>query len=105
METTKNALSKIQEHFVKAVQKHNKFADVITDSNNLKMVKECLRKVRFVNENGKPVVADELLDEEYLEIIEAYLEGRKQDAVEECYDAIAVLLRMALMIENEVENG
>ncbi|GEM_PF-1412906 len=92
---------KIKEHTDKAISKHPKFADSITDTNNIELCREALRKTRFVNDNAKTVVADELLNEEYLEIIEAYLSGNKQQAIEECFDAITVLIRMANFIERE----
>jgi len=92
---------RLQIHIEHAETKHQKFADIVTDC-SLECCKEALRKVRFVNDNSPTVVADELLDEEYLEAMEAYLAGDKIKAIDECLDAMAVLARMIEMIEREM---
>lgn len=103
MENSSNKLSvavieKVAEHYEHAKEKHPFFAhglflegDSASDAEHtLAQMRMCLKHEK--NENN--VLAETVLNCEISEAAQAYASGDKAHAVEECYDSIAVLLRM-----------
>lgn len=100
---------KIAEHYCHAKRKHPYFADrLFIDDNDAKWAKTDLASVRMILnielEQGK-VYAETLANCEVAEVCDAIARGDKAAAVEECYDAIAVLLRMVDVLEGRQELG
>lgn len=100
---------KIAEHYCHAKRKHPYFADrLFIDDNDAKWAKMDLASVRMILnielEQGK-VYAGTLANCEVAEVCDAIARGDKAAAVEECYDAIAVLLRMVDVLEGRQELG
>ena len=110
-------IEKIKEHYDHAREKHPYFCDGITGgdvygresryeeheyySGKLKLRRD---KVRHRSENGT-LKAEHVLVCEYHEILEAYARRDTAAAVEECYDAIAVLLRVVDVLEGRQALG
>lgn len=103
-------IEKIQEHYDHAREKHPYFADMLFlwDDNDVEEAKRYLESVRMIlnieREEGK-VCTETLLNCEVAEICEAISRGDNIHAIEECYDAIAVLLRMVDVLEGRQELG
>lgn len=100
---------KIAEHYCHAKRKHPYFADRLLPVNGCaKAYGDYLRAVRDKYKRyaafGK-VPATAVLEEEIAEVYEAIANGDKAAAVEECYDAIAVLLRMVDVLEGRQSLG
>lgn len=100
---------KIAEHYCHAKRKHPYFADsMFLYENNAEDAKRDLRILRMVlnieRKEGK-VCAEPLLNCEVAEICDAIARGDKAAAVDECYDAIAVLLRMVDVLERRQSLG
>lgn len=100
---------KIAEHYCHAKRKHPYFADrLFIDDNDAKLAKRDLASVRMILnielEQGK-VYAETLANCEVAEVCDAIARGDKAAAVEECYDAIAVLLRMVDVLEGRQSLG
>lgn len=100
---------KIAEHYCHAKAKHKHFADRMLQVNGCaKAYEDNLRAVRDKHKRyaafGK-VPATAVLEEEIAEIYEAIANGDNAHAVEECYDAIAVLLRMVDVLEGRQALG
>lgn len=95
-------IDKIKAHYEHAVEKHPKFTDKFYSGTH-NYAQLSLAQAR---EDLKWGICDteSIITCELLEIYEAYKGGRLADAKEECYDAIAVLLRMIDMIEKEESN-
>lgn len=85
--------------YYSACNRHSAFAKVLTDcpgriaARNLAMIKW------WNDENVKKVSAEHVLNEEVAEIIDAWTNDTPEAAYREIFDAIAVLLRMADMVE------
>ena len=100
---------KIAGHYCHARAKHPHFADrLFIDDGDAKWAKRDLESVRMIldieREQGR-VYAETLANCEVAEACEAFASGDKAAAVEECYDAIAVLLRMVDVLEGRQELG
>ena len=102
-------IEKIQEHYDHAREKHPCFCDIIKD-NDLPFdfagwhLGECRK--RLVHAKAANVVCwDELLDCEKYEAMVEINSGNAAAAVEECYDAIAVLLRTIDVLEGRQKLG
>lgn len=94
-------LSGISGHYFKSLGKHKFFAGMFT-RNKPGFVHDQLEFFRAFNDvAGEEADAVSLLDEEVLEMQEAYLKGDKDAAVDEAYDAIAVLMRIIYAIKDE----
>lgn len=94
---------KIAEHYCHAKRKHPYFADrLFIDDNDAKRAKRYLESVRMLlnieRKQGR-VYAETLANCEVAEVCDAIARGDKAAAVEECYDTIAVLLRMVDVLE------
>lgn len=99
---------KIAEHYCHAKRKHPYFADKLFVDDNIKDAEgclECVRTILGIERNLCEVHAETLVNCEIAEICEAILLGDNAHAVEECYDAIAVLLRMVDVLEGRQRLG
>lgn len=101
---------KIAEHYCQAKRKHPYFADrlFLLDDNDAEEAKRDLESVRMLlnieRKQGK-VYAETLANCEVAEVCDAIARGEKAMAVEECYDVIAVLLRMVDVLEGRQALG
>lgn len=89
---------RIIEHYHKACEKHPIFCGAFL---NNQVTLESVRQVLWYARRNE-ATAQNILEEECYEIYEAYLSGDKEHAIDECYDAIAVLIRMIELIEGEI---
>ena len=101
--------AKIAEHYCHARRKHPYFADLMfLDENDAEDAKRNLRIVRTllsVELKVGKICAETLVDCEVSEICDAIARGHNAHAVDECYDAIAVLLRMVDVLEGRQKLG
>lgn len=100
---------KIAEHYCHAKRKHPNFADrLFIDDNDAEEAKRDLENVRMLlnieRKQGR-VYAETLANCEVAEVCDAIARGDKAAAVDECYDAIAVLLRVVDVLEGRKELG
>ena len=100
---------KIARHHCHAKIKHPYFADkMFFDENNAEEAKANLGTARMLLrtelKQGE-VYAETLVKCELTEICDALARGDKAHAVEECYDTIAVLLRMVDVLEGRQALG
>lgn len=100
---------KIAEHYCHAKRKHPYFADrLFIDDDDAEEAKRDLESVRMLlqieRKQGK-VYAETLANCETAEVCDAIARGDNAHAVEECYDAIAVLLRMVDVLEGRQRLG
>ena len=100
---------KIAEHYCHARAKHPHFADrMFFDEYDAEWAKRDLARIRRlldIQRKQDKVHAETLANCEVAEASEAFASGDKAAAVEECYDAIAVLLRMVDVLEGRQELG
>lgn len=99
--------ARIREHYDHAREKHPYFCDCIS-LYNPGVVKMRLKQLREDLDYHKSVgcVSMEMLARcELIEIEEAYWQGDTAQAVEECYDAISVLLRTIDVLEGRQKLG
>ena len=100
-------ISNILKHYAHAKEKHPYFCDMITclsktgADTHLELARGLLATEI---DTGNVEVCDVLMCE-FHEAIQAYLNGDTAHAVEECYDAIAVLLRAIDVLEGRQELG
>ena len=100
---------RIVEHYCHARAKHPYFADLMfLDENNSEEAKANLGTVRMILrmelKKGE-VYAETILNCEVAEICDAIARGNNDHAVDECYDAIAVLLRMVDVLKGRQKLG
>ncbi len=99
--------ARIREHYDHARKKHPYFCDIITclsDSGadtHLDIYRSTLR----AEKEAEAVETGTLLGCEFYEAMQAYTHGDTAHAVEECYDAIAVLLRTIDVLEGRQKLG
>jgi len=90
---------KIQVHLEHAKRKHQHFADALTyeyvEPNTPARALSIFRDQIAAQIRDGKVYAKTILNCELAEVYEAIAAGRAEDAIEEIYDAVAVLLRMA----------
>ncbi len=101
-------LEKIRRHYRHAVESHPHFADRLPAMCSRSFAAETLDRARKRLRDGEAVgsvSAVAVLDCETAEVMEAHLRGDMAAAAEECYDAIAVLLRMVDVIEGRQTLG
>ena len=110
------AVIKIAEHYCHAKRKHPHFADRIIDYYcvgpktrfavmAMEQELQLARKSLAARRGDRMVTPDILLQCEVLEANLAYAQNDIHHAVEECYDAIAVLLRMIDVLEGRQALG
>lgn len=99
--TPSQRTDEIAAHYEHAKEKHPVFADILTHNNHTsaKHYKR-LRDEAHANGDCSPL---QVLLAEYAEVLEAIAVEDKAQAVYECYDCIAVLLRLIDMIEETAE--
>lgn len=96
-------------HYAHAIEKHPYFCDTflpgyIFDEERGKVIADTLRYIREdMKKNGENMC--NVLSEEAYEIFEAINDGNTAHAVEECFDAIAVLLRTIDVLEGRQKLG
>lgn len=103
----------IERHYNRAKEKHPYFCDRLIPGKDYagnvgEEIENNLREIRSRIERSvesKRCEWDELLNEEVWEVLEAIHNGGNDNAVEECYDAIAVLLRVIDVLEGRQELG
>lgn len=98
----------IRDHYQHAVAKHPYFADAVArflDNPTCKAGLEINRNRLKELIRDRRVDVETVFNCEWAEIMEAYTRGDKAAAIEECYDAIAVLLRMVDVIEGRQPLG
>ena len=100
---------KITEHYCHAKSKHPYFADMMfldeNDAEDAKRYLGIVRTILNIERKKGELYAETLVNCEVAEICEAISRGYNAHAVEECYDAIAVLLRMVDVLEGRQELG
>lgn len=113
---SKGAVEKIAEHYRHAVKKHPYFCDYLIpfpysllDSDDA--AKELLALLKSKREDlvdralHSTVTAESILKCELAEVYDAYANNNTAAAVDECYDCIAVLIRMIDVLEGRQELG
>lgn len=90
-------IAEIVRHYEHAKEKHPVFADILTHNNNTSA--KYYKMVRDEALAAGACSPFEVLLAEYAEVLEAIAVEDKSQAVYECYDCIAVLLRLIDMIE------
>lgn len=103
-----NHINRISKHYTHARMQHPYFADRFMGQSDRWGAKHELEKYRRYLESAiqyKGVTTLNVLRCELAEIYEAAARDDKTQAVEECYDAIAVLLRMVDVLEGRQEFG
>ncbi len=111
-------IEKIHQHYEHACMKHPNFCDALIasqlpnspleENSDRALLDTFLSDIR--NNNSKDekdgnVLFSNLLDEEKWEVLLAITDGDKTQAIEECYDAIAVLLRVIDVLEGRQKLG
>lgn len=89
-------IEKILEHYHKAKQKHPVFCTAITTQKKAD-ADTMLKAYRCLADEKK--TAEYIALEELYEAITAHIDGDRYHAIEECYDTIAVLIRMIEFME------
>lgn len=93
----------IETEFAKACTKHPKFCDQFTNK-DIRIVRKTLNFMRIENSES-PFYADRILYEEIAEAIEAYLMNDREHCIQELAQCGAVILRMMLLVSEEMENA
>ena len=104
---------KIAEYYEHAKAKHPYFCDKLFQNEQNKVSSIQVRAITLkgmrtlctVQKMFQALSAETVLDCELAEVYEAYARGDMTHAVEECYDAIAVLLRMIDVLESRQALG
>lgn len=101
--------ARIAAHYEHEREKHLRFACEMFPAEGgevfAQAAKARLETWRAIVSNGISVSANSILSCEIAEVEEAYACGDKAHAVEKCYDAIAVLLRMVDVLEGRQTLG
>ena len=104
-------VSAIERHYKHAKEKHPYFCDKILpeqSENFIKATRSILSDIRLVMsegmENGQ-LAAFTVAQCEMLEFVESVMMGDTTNAVEECYDTIAVMIRIIDVLEGRQELG
>lgn len=102
-------MNKIEQHYLHAKEKHPHFADELltldgTAENTGRCLDYCRRELKEETDCGG-IAAETVLECELYEMKHAIALGDKANAVEECYDAIAVILRMVDVLEGRQSLG
>ena len=103
-----NHINRISEHYIHAREKHPYFADLFMDDAHILIAKHELEKRRRHLKSMiqlKEVTTLNVLRCEIYEIYEAAARNDKTQAIKECYDSIAVLLRMVDVLDGRQELG
>jgi hypothetical protein len=100
-------ISNILKHYAHAKEKHPYFCDIITciSESGADTRLDIYRSTLKAEADNGCVKADTVLMCEFYEAIQAYKHGDTANAIEECYDAIAVLLRTIDVLEGRQKLG
>ena len=93
------------DHFCKALKYHPFFADRFSAVGNPEADLELRRRQLKMFEERKWLSACDVLNCEVAEAVLAQREGNVPHAIDECYDAIAVLMRMVSVLEGKQKLG
>ncbi len=98
---------RVAKHYAHAREKHPYFCDMITcmSKTSVNMHLKHLRSILAAGIEYGCVEASTVLSCEIYEAFQAYARGDTAHAVEECYDAIAVLLRTIDVLEGRQKLG
>ena len=106
---TKHHADRLSAHYRKAIEKHPYFCDLLAPDDwsveETKKFTESIRKCIDAEIEVSRVSLSNLLFCEVSEMYEAYIGGDTAAAVEECYDAIAVLIRAIDVLEGRQKLG
>lgn len=100
---TQTQIATIEAHIAKATKKHADFCRNVTEK-RLQQIKTELAFIRQENdirENHNEECLELLVEEELLELCEAYIEGNAALEKQECYDVIALLIRRIQQLDYE----
>lgn len=102
-----NHISNILKHYAHTKEKHPYFCDIITclSESGADTHLDIYRSTLKAEADNGCVEADTVLMCEFYEAMQAYTHGDTANAVEECYDAIAVLLRTIDVLEGRQKLG
>lgn len=100
-------VSNILKHYAHAKEKHPYFCDKITclSESRADTYLNIYRNALKAEADNGCVEAGTVLMCEFYEALQAYKHGDTANTVEECYDAIAVLLRMIDVLEGRQKLG
>ena len=108
-------IEKIQEHYDHAREKHPCFCDRLLPEEDPAVTLSLKDKIKLhlgtyrrhveVGTHNGSLLWNDILDCEKFEAIEAIANGDTEAAVEECYDSIAVLLRVIDVLEGRQPLG
>ena len=98
---------RIEAHYKHAREKHPYFCDIITclSAVGADTHLDIYRSTLAAEVKSDALEAGVVLFSEFYEAMQAYTKGNTAHAVEECYDAIAVLLRTIDVLEGRQELG
>ena len=98
---------RMYKHYAHAREKHPYFCDTITclSESGADTHLDIYRSTLKAEADNGCVEADTVLMCEFYEALQAYKHGDTANAVEECYDAIAVLLRTIDVLEGRQKLG
>lgn len=100
----KDFAARCEEHYHKAITKHPHFVDSLFEARNLQDAERtlvCARALLADARRDKSVTAEGLLACEMAEAIVEYGKWDNDKAIDECYDAIAVIMRIITTIEGK----
>lgn len=86
---------------MKGMQKASGFLRKVAHQEQQRKEKTALLALSRIARKKDPC-GQTVMGEELSEIYEAYIKGEKEHAIDECYDAIAVLLRFVDFIKGEM---
>lgn len=96
-----NTLNCILEHYINAIHKHPKFCTKLLNSDN---IGDYVRLDKVSHDGCERYgSAESVLFEEVAEVLLAISQNDKKHAIYECYDAIAVLLRIVDELEKQTK--
>lgn len=101
----REVLGEIAAHYANAVCKHPRFADKFADACTSAYRRRTLKEARAALATAREISAEDVLLCEVCEIFEAHSRGERAAAIAECYDAIAVLLRIVDALEGRQPLG
>lgn len=109
-ETGLNAktVAAIDRHYIHAKEKHPYFCDTLVPyMYGIEYSDGLLRVLRNILKNAKPgrLMMTDVLNCEIEEMLNAIVHGETENAIEEAYDAIAVLMRVIDILEGRQELG
>lgn len=103
---TKKFKMMIDAEYAHACKKHPKFVNAwFTYVPDMPSVKKALGKYRKENSKQRTMSAYSVLNEEFLEYVEAYYKGNLKHALRELAQCGAVILRMMLMLDKQMKGA